>query len=53
MFLAFALGAAFIAVWFTEASNLWAKAELLWEGLYFLLYLHSFQSRLRCNTEWN
>lgn len=24
----------FIAVWFTQASNLWAKSENLWEGLY-------------------
>jgi high-affinity iron transporter len=23
----------FIAVWFTQASDLWAKSELLWEGL--------------------
>jgi high-affinity iron transporter len=34
LFVAFALGAAFIAVWFTKASNLWLKAELLWEGQY-------------------
>ncbi|KAJ8585103.1 Ftr1 protein [Rhizopogon salebrosus TDB-379] len=34
MFVAFALGAAFIAIWFTEASNLWSKSELLWEGIF-------------------
>ena len=32
LFLALAIGAAFIAVWFTQASNLWAKSEELWEG---------------------
>ncbi|KAG1741489.1 iron permease FTR1 [Suillus paluster] len=37
LFIAFALGAAFIAVWFTEASNLWSKAELLWEGIFELI----------------
>jgi high-affinity iron transporter len=37
MLIAFALGAAFIAIWFTEASNLWTKAELLWEGHSFSL----------------
>lgn len=31
-FIALAIGAAFIAVWFTKASNLWAKSEELWEG---------------------
>ncbi|SJL09917.1 related to high-affinity iron transporter FtrA [Armillaria ostoyae] len=30
--IAFAIGAAFIAVWFTKASDLWQKAEKLWEG---------------------
>ena len=30
--IALAIGAAFIAVWFTQASNLWAKSEELWEG---------------------
>ncbi|OAX35605.1 Ftr1 protein [Rhizopogon vinicolor AM-OR11-026] len=34
LFIACALGAAFIAIWFTEASNLWVKAELLWEGIF-------------------
>ncbi|KAG1769349.1 iron permease FTR1/Fip1/EfeU [Suillus occidentalis] len=37
MLVAFALGAAFIAVWFTKASNLWSKAELLWEGIFELI----------------
>ena len=32
LFIALAIGAAFIAVWFTQASNLWAKSEALWEG---------------------
>lgn len=32
LFIALAVGAAFIAVWFTKASNLWAKSEELWEG---------------------
>ena len=26
------IGAAFIAVWFTQASDLWANTENLWEG---------------------
>lgn len=33
LFLALAIGAAFIAVWFTQASDLWAKSEELWEGM--------------------
>ena len=32
MLIALAIGAAFIAVWFTQASDLWTKAENLWEG---------------------
>ena len=32
LFIALAIGAAFIAVWFTQASNLWSKSEALWEG---------------------
>lgn len=32
LFIALAIGAAFIAVWFTKASDLWAKSEELWEG---------------------
>lgn len=39
LFLSFALGAAFIAVWFTKASNLWVKAENLWEGLCFYIQI--------------
>jgi high-affinity iron transporter len=31
-FIALAVGAAFIAVWFTKASDLWSKSEELWEG---------------------
>ncbi|KAJ7723384.1 iron permease FTR1 [Mycena metata] len=37
LFLALAIGAAFIAVWFTQASNLWAKSEELWEGIFELI----------------
>ncbi|KAF5361188.1 hypothetical protein D9758_009048 [Tetrapyrgos nigripes] len=35
--IALAIGAAFIAVWFTQASNLWAKSEELWEGIFELI----------------
>ncbi|KAK0446183.1 iron permease FTR1 [Armillaria borealis] len=35
--IAFAIGAAFIAVWFTKASDLWQKAEKLWEGIFQLI----------------
>ncbi|KAK0435816.1 Ftr1 protein [Desarmillaria tabescens] len=37
LFLALAIGAAFIAVWFTQASNLWSKSEELWEGIFELI----------------
>lgn len=37
--MAVAIGAAFISVWFTKASNLYAKLEKLWEGLCCPLYL--------------
>lgn len=37
LFIALAIGAAFIAVWFTKASNLWDKAESLWEGIFELI----------------
>jgi len=37
LFVALAIGAAFIAVWFTQASNLWAKTENLWEGIFSLV----------------
>lgn len=36
-FVALAIGAAFIAVWFTKAANLWAKSEALWEGIFELV----------------
>lgn len=39
LFIALAIGAAFIAVWFTKASDLWAKSEELWEGTIVLLDL--------------
>ncbi|KAJ3157507.1 high-affinity iron permease [Irineochytrium annulatum] len=32
-----AIGAAFIVVWFKYASNLWATAEPLWEGIFSLI----------------
>ncbi|ORY04644.1 iron permease FTR1, partial [Basidiobolus meristosporus CBS 931.73] len=31
------IGGAFIAVWYTVASNLWAKSEKLWEGCFSLI----------------
>ncbi|KAF5336729.1 hypothetical protein D9757_015080 [Collybiopsis confluens] len=34
LFVALAIGAAFIAIWFTQASNLWANTEELWEGIF-------------------
>ncbi|EPQ53599.1 iron permease FTR1 [Gloeophyllum trabeum ATCC 11539] len=34
LLVALAIGAAFIAVWFTQASNLWQKSEELWEGIF-------------------
>ncbi|KAF8067722.1 iron permease FTR1 [Lyophyllum atratum] len=37
LLLASAIGAAFIAVWFTKASDLWAKSEALWEGIFELI----------------
>ncbi|KAF7430457.1 high-affinity iron permease [Pleurotus ostreatus] len=37
LFIALAIGAAFIAVWFTQASDLWAKSEELWEGVFELI----------------
>ncbi|CCM05088.1 uncharacterized protein FIBRA_07295 [Fibroporia radiculosa] len=37
LFIAVAIGAAFIAVWFTEAADLWAKSENLWEGIFELI----------------
>lgn len=37
LFIALAVGAAFIAVWFTQAANLWSKTEELWEGIFSLI----------------
>jgi len=37
LLIAFTVGAAFIAVWFTKASNLWSKSESLWEGIFELI----------------
>ncbi|KAI8986648.1 Ftr1 protein [Trametes punicea] len=37
LFIALAIGAAFIAVWFTQASDLWQKSEELWEGIFELI----------------
>ncbi|KAJ7512532.1 Ftr1 protein [Mycena galericulata] len=37
LFLAVAIGAAFIAVWFTQASDLWSKSEEIWEGTFELI----------------
>ncbi|KAH8809523.1 iron permease FTR1 [Flagelloscypha sp. PMI_526] len=37
LLLALIIGAAFLAVWFTQASNLWAKTEELWEGIFSLV----------------
>ncbi|KAF5349294.1 hypothetical protein D9756_009367 [Leucocoprinus leucothites] len=37
LFIALAIGAAFIAVWFTKASDLWSKSEELWEGIFNLI----------------
>ncbi|KAG7097675.1 hypothetical protein E1B28_005001 [Marasmius oreades] len=35
--IALVIGAAFIGVWFTKASNLWQKSEELWEGIFELI----------------
>jgi high-affinity iron transporter len=35
--IALSIGAAFIAVWFTKATDLMEKAELLWEGIFDLI----------------
>jgi high-affinity iron transporter len=37
LLLAVAIGAAFIAVWFTKASDLWSKSEELWEGIFSII----------------
>ena len=63
LFLALAIGAAFIAVWFTQASNLWAKSEELWEGTFvvvlsshfvshFALQVSSSSSRRSSSSSW-
>jgi high-affinity iron transporter len=31
-----AVGAIFLAIWFTQASNLWQRSEELWEGSLFV-----------------
>jgi len=35
--IAVAIGAAFIAIWFTQAKNLWSHSEQLWEGVFELI----------------
>ncbi|KAH9974757.1 iron permease FTR1 [Lactifluus volemus] len=35
--IAAAIGAAFLAIWFTKASDLWKKSEELWEGSFYLI----------------
>ncbi|KIK18786.1 hypothetical protein PISMIDRAFT_683791 [Pisolithus microcarpus 441] len=37
LIIAIALGGTFIAIWFTLATNLWTKAEQLWEGVFQLI----------------
>ncbi|KAF7334269.1 Iron permease FTR1 [Mycena sanguinolenta] len=37
LLIALAIGAAFIAVWFTQAADLWSKSEELWEGIFELI----------------
>lgn len=37
LIIAIALGGTFIAIWFTLATNLWTKAEQLWEGIFQLI----------------
>ncbi|TDL21947.1 iron permease FTR1 [Rickenella mellea] len=37
LLIALSIGAAFIAVWFTQARNLWSKSESLWEGIFSLV----------------
>jgi hypothetical protein len=34
--IAAAIGAAFLAIWFTKGSDLWKKSEELWEGQLFM-----------------
>ncbi|KAK0547138.1 hypothetical protein OC845_004242 [Tilletia horrida] len=35
--IAFAIGAAFLAVFYTQANDLWGKSEELWEGIFNLI----------------
>ncbi|TDL21402.1 iron permease FTR1 [Rickenella mellea] len=37
LLIALSIGAAFIAVWFTRARDLWSKSEALWEGIFELV----------------
>ncbi|CED82573.1 Iron permease FTR1 [Phaffia rhodozyma] len=34
LFIALAIGAAFIAVWYTKVTDLWGQSEALWEGIF-------------------
>lgn len=34
LLIAMSIGAAFLAVWFRRAADLWAKSEKLWEGIF-------------------
>ncbi|KAF8804681.1 iron permease FTR1 [Phlegmacium glaucopus] len=36
-FIALAIGASFLAIWFTKATDLWTKSETLWEGIFELI----------------
>ena len=42
---AIAIGAAFIAIWFTQAKNLWSSSEQLWEGTHHFI-LPKFHSAM-------
>ncbi|KAH7105423.1 iron permease FTR1 [Auriculariales sp. MPI-PUGE-AT-0066] len=37
LFIALAIGAAFLAVWFTQANNIWGQSEEVWEGVFCLI----------------
>ncbi|RUS28415.1 hypothetical protein BC938DRAFT_481912 [Jimgerdemannia flammicorona] len=37
LLISIAIGAAFIAIWYTVANNLWKSTELLWEGSFCLI----------------
>ena len=34
LLIAFAIGAAFVAVFYTKLSNLWQNTEAIWEGVF-------------------